>query len=406
MARFVAILFVWFGCTAAWMILGSTVLVRSGESTYELEREVQALWGAPLTQLPPTLTFTPSGSLPPPVEPAPDPVLDSTSIDASLALEHRKKGLLWFPTYTVGFAATYVVRNAAEVPGTVSVSFPLQAENAFYDGFEVRRGDGAAVPATVAGAHAAWSDALQPGERKTYVVHYRSRGTTSWQYQPTAGTGQVRAFRLALDTDFANVDFPAASLSPSQHEVVGEGWHGVWEFKTLVASSPVGVVLPQLLNPGPLAAKITFFAPVSLLFFFFVVAILGEAYAREIHPMNYFFVGCAFFAFHLLFSYLLDHIAVTRAFALSSVVSLALVVSYARLFVGWRFAVLAMGSAQLVYLVLFSFTFFWAGFTGLAVTVGAIVTLALMMQLTGRRRWGAPSAPPPVPAPLTGPAGA
>jgi len=37
--------------------------------------------------------------------------------------------------------------------------------------------------------------------------------------------------------------------------------------------------------------------------------------------------------------------------------------------------------------MLFSFTFFWTGFTGLTVTIGAIVTLFLMMQLTGRKQW-------------------
>jgi hypothetical protein len=46
-----------------------------------------------------------------------------------------------------------------------------------------------------------------------------------------------------------------------------------------------------------------------------------------------------------------------------------------------------LGAAQAVFLVLFSFTFFWEGFTGLAITVGAVVTLAVMMQYTGRIDW-------------------
>src|SRR5207247_8773174 len=107
----------------------------------------------------------------------------------------------------------------------------------------------------------------------------------------------------------------------------------------------------------------------------------------RLHPLNYFFLACAFFAFHLLFAYLVDHLAIAPAFALASLVSLGLVVSYARLFVGWRFALREMALAQLVYLVLFSFTFFWTGFTGLAITIGAIVTLFVMMQLTGRVKW-------------------
>ena len=38
---------------------------------------------------------------------------------------------------------------------------------------------------------------------------------------------------------------------------------------------------------------------------------------------------------------------------------------------------------------------FWEGFTGLAVTVLSILTLFLLMQLTGKVRWGAPAALPP-----------
>ena len=67
-------------------------------------------------------------------------------------------------------------------------------------------------------------------------------------------------------------------------------------FGSLIASSSIGVELPQKTNPGPLASRITFFAPVGLLFFFFVVAIFAAAQKREIHPLNYLFFGCAFFA--------------------------------------------------------------------------------------------------------------
>jgi hypothetical protein len=37
--------------------------------------------------------------------------------------------------------------------------------------------------------------------------------------------------------------------------------------------------------------------------------------------------------------------------------------------------------------VLFSYAFFFEGFTGLAVTIGAILTLFVVMQMTGRVRW-------------------
>jgi inner membrane protein involved in colicin E2 resistance len=107
----------------------------------------------------------------------------------------------------------------------------------------------------------------------------------------------------------------------------------------------------------------------------------------DIHPMNYFFLAASFFAFHLLLAYMVDHVPLLTAFVVCSVVSIFLVVSYMRVVVGKRFAYLETALAQLIYLVGFSYAFFFEGFTGLAVTIGSIVTLFVVMQLTARIKW-------------------
>ena len=67
-------------------------------------------------------------------------------------------------------------------------------------------------------------------------------------------------------------------------------------------------------NPGPIAARIIFFAPIGLLFFLVVMLVLGVLKEQSLHPVNYFFLAAAFFAFHLLFAYLVDHISIHLAF--------------------------------------------------------------------------------------------
>ena len=62
--------------------------------------------------------------------------------------------------------------------------------------------------------------------------------------------------------------------------------------------------------------------------------------------------------------------------------------SYLRLVGGTRFALREAGLAQLVFLVFFSYAFFFEGYTGLTVTVGAVITLFVLMQLTARVDWG------------------
>ena len=226
-------------------------------------------------------------------------------------------------------------------------------------------------------------------------VGYRSRGLGPWTYAfaPT-GVSQVRDFQLDLDTDFRDIDFPAGSLSPTTHTPREGGHASTWRFASLVTGQTIGMDPPDRLNPGPLAARITFFAPVSLLFFFTVLVILGVLRGHSLHPMNYFFLAAAFFAFHLLLAYLVDHVEVHTAFAVASAASIFLVVSYLRIVAGLRTALVEAGAAQLVFLVLFGYAFFFEGFTGLTVTAGAVLTLFVLMQMTARVDWNAVFARP------------
>ena len=228
-----------------------------------------------------------------------------------------------------------------------------------------------------------------PAEGEALIeVGYTSRGLVTWIYACAGkGVAEVTDFALNMTTDFRAVDFPAGTISPADKREQGAGWLLTWRFGTLVTGQKVGMDLPNRLNPGPLAARITMFAPVSLLFFLVVLVILGVLQQRSLHPMNYAFLSAAFFAFHLLLAYLADHIDIHLAFAISSLVSVLLVVTYLRIVAGPTFAFLRAGVAQLVFLVLFSYAFFFEGYTGLTVTIGAIVTLFVLMQMTARVDW-------------------
>jgi hypothetical protein len=402
--RYVVLGVVWVGCTVAWLLLGATLLVRSGETSSALVNEVHQLWGPPLDQVAPGGQYTeqrpreerrvlhdangrPYETTVQTMEDVFFPVpLVSTRARVLLALEHRQKGLLWFPTYAADFQGRYAVENDTAVMRAVTVSFPLPAQGAIYDGFEVLDEKGQAIRAEVDGGSAHWVVSLAPSARHDFQVRYRTRGTSSWTYRPAgSGSSIIRDFSLEIRSTARGIDFSPGSISPSRAASEGSGWRGSWEFRSLVGSAPISLELPQKTNPGPLAARITFFAPVALLFYFFVVGLLAEGRGHRLHPISWFLIGCAFFADHLLFAYLADHVPLWVALTLSSAVSILLAVTYAQWLVGWRFALREMGLAQLVYLVGFSLTFLLKGFTGLSITVGAILTLFLMMQVTGRR---------------------
>jgi hypothetical protein len=395
-----------FGCTVvAWFILGGTIVKRTGDADAHLYSEVSQLWGGRHRQMAPSAFFNVERQIMESVnqtdslgnvvtrqvaktinERVPLPVVKSR-VDVDLELEHRRRGLLWYDTYAVDFAGNYAVQNTTAVDRNVHVFFAFPAVDAIYDNFVFDVNGKPASPTDDLSRGVTALVNVPAGAVVPINITYRSRGLDDWTYAFGQGVSQIRDFRLTLQTNFEKIDFPVGTLSPHGSATAGDGHRLSWEFDSLVTGQGIGLDLPERLNPGPLASRISFFAPVSLLFFFTVMVLLGVMRGQSLHPMNYFFLSAAFFAFHLLLAYLVDIMSIHAAFAISSVTSVFLVISYLRLVVGGRFALMQAGVAQLIFLVLFSYSFFFEGYSGLTVAVGAVITLFVLMQLTAKVNW-------------------
>jgi len=415
MKRIAAITFI-FLCTAvAWGILGATIFQRTYDSDNSSGTRVASTWGAPQNQSPPTAAFdelvprkeveTQNGkkietvtqekvttALP----------LEASHINVDLNLEHRQKGLLWYSTYKVGFDGAYSFRNTSKKDQTVIFTLDFPTRQAIYDDL-VFTVDDAPVPLANEKNSTSGTARIAAGKIATLKIGYKSQGLNDWRYSfdgggvgnegdaryrnNTQNVAQVRDFSLKMTTNFKDIDFPENTLSPSKKTETASGWILDWNYTNLVSGYQIAMTMPEKLQPGPLAGRISFFAPVSLFFFFFLMLIITTLRGIELHPMNYFFLAAAFFSFHLLLAYLVDHVSIHMAFGICSAVSVFLVVSYLRLVVGMRFATREAALAQFIYLVAFSYAFFLKGFTGLAITIGSIVTLFVVMQATGKIRW-------------------
>lgn len=405
--RIIAIVAIFVCATVAWAILGSTIFYRTYNAESGLTGRVASTWGAPQGQAPPSIAYEWPEEKTVEVEEKGKKItrterqvhseavkIDASRVAAAFHIDYRQKGLLWFSTYKVDFDGAYTFQNPSSREEDFVFRLPFPAQQAVYDNVQLLLDD-KPLPLTFGGSQAVARTRLAPGAKFILKAAYRSQGLDSWRYtfarENADGSGkeisQVRDFHLLVKTDFSGFDFPDNSLSPGEKRQTANGWELEWNYQNLVSGFDIALKMPQKLQPGPLAGRISYFAPVSLFFFFFLVFILSTLRGNGLHPMNYFFLACAFFAFHLLLAYLADHISIHAAFAVSSVVSIALVVSYLRLVVDLRFSVVDAGLTQLIYLVLFSYAFFFEGFTGLAVTIGAILTLFVVMQMTGRIRW-------------------
>ncbi|HYX30512.1 MAG TPA: inner membrane CreD family protein [Pyrinomonadaceae bacterium] len=423
--RIAAITFI-FLCTAvAWAILGATIFQRTYDSDSSSAGRVESTWGAPQSQSPPQAFFeqqvpkkeikTVDGKM---IETVTQESvstqlpLESSQINVDLNLEHRQKGLLWYSTYKVGFDAAYSFRNTSDKDQNVIFRLDFPTAQAIYDDL-VFTVDGVAIPLTNGKNSASGTVAVKANSTALLKVAYKSQGLNDWRYnfagqkndgRATGEVAQVREFGLKMTTNFKDIDFPDNTLSPTNKIETANGWELEWNFKNLVSGYQIAMTMPEKLQPGPLAGRISFFAPVSLFFFFFLMLIITTMRGIELHPMNYFFLAAAFFSFHLLLAYLVDHVSIHLAFVICSAVSIFLVISYLRLVVGTRFATREAALAQFIYLVAFSYAFFLKGFTGLAITIGSITTLFVVMQATGKIRWSekfAPRAAAPELAPAT-----
>jgi hypothetical protein len=383
--RLIAIGFI-FGClTVAWFILGGVTLARTGDTGTALAPRVQELWGPPLTQSAPSATYATADK-----PNAPQPLqLDSSDIKADLHLDYRQKGLLWYSTYAVDLDGKYRVVNPLDQPITANVRFDFPAANTLYDNFTFEINGKQVLPDGDLSRGLTNTVTLAPRQAADVRVTYKSRGVDRWTYRFGAGIANVKNYTLTVNTDFRDFDFPPQTVSASTKQATANGWTLQWKFDSLVAGFQIGVEMPKKTQPGPLASRMSFFAPVSLLFFFTVLVILGAVRGREanLHPMHYFFLGASFFSFHLLFAYLADQVSIEIAFIVAAVVSLVLVVSYVGRMSNWKFALREVGIAQCLFLILFSYAFFYEGYTGLVITIGAIITLAILMQLTAKVDW-------------------
>ena len=395
-----ALAFIFVCASLGWIVLGSVTSTRTHSQDANLRKNVGQLWGTIQKQHVPIVyrkekvgreivtsrddkkiveTVTETRRRPLDIE--------GSEINVELKLEHRKKGLLWYPTYVVRFDGRYRISNHSGVDRRIYFEYAFPAVDGVYDDFSLAIDEEKIDQISPNDGRIVHGIDLAENEEKEITISYRSQGMDEWWYVFGSGVSHIRNFDLTMTTDFDDVDFPENGISPTGKNKLDQGWELSWNYDDLISGIQIGMLMPQKINPGPFVSKVTFYAPISLFLFLFLMFIINSLQERKLHPMNFFFVSAAYFSFHLLLAYLADHVDIHLALIISSAVSIFLVISYMRLVIGTRFAFLEMGVSQFVYLVLFSYTFFLRGYTGLAITVLCILTLFVVMQLTGRVDW-------------------
>lgn len=381
-----------FLCTSlAWVVLGQSMSMRTSHRHGAQAGAVAEGWGPDLVQLHPAAYH-----LSPTAADGRQPVAPvSSEVGVELAFEPRHRGLLRYRTYEARFTGSYLIANTSPVTQTMYVEFQLPDKDASYYDFSLTLGDGPPSTRTPRDGVITEAVVLAAGDSAELDVAYRVRGTNQWRYE-FGGNARVRDFSLGMRTDFVDIDFPPGTGSPTARERTADGWDLRWDYPDVLSAQAAGMAMPAVLNAGPVVSRIAFFAPVSLLFFFTVILITGLVRDDNLHPMNYFFLAAGFFAFHLLLAYLVDVLPLHGSFVVAATVSMLLVCGYLHLVTSGR-QTRAAFIAQFAYLILFSYSFFFHGLTGLSITIGSVATLALLMLWSARVDWSVKLDGPPRP---------
>jgi Inner membrane protein CreD len=396
-SKLLAVGFIIICTSAAWALLGTALVFRTNQAGTSLNDAVQAGWGAPLAQVHPDAWYDS------PTEKNGRKTIgpDRTQVTVHLSSNPKQKGLLWFRTYNVEFAGVYEIVNPTPIGQMMYVAFQLPHNSAGCYDVSFVLGD--RTDLVNPSENGILSDAVlvPAGQSRTLKVAFKTRGLDQWSYD-FRDRNRIHNFVLNLRTDFREINFPAGTGSPTQATKTDTGWELEWNYPDVIGAQAIGMSMPDVLNPGPVAERVSFYAPVSLLFFATVLLVVAMARNTPLHPMNFFFVSAGFFSFHLLFAYLLDVLPLHASFLTAAGVSLLLVGGYIYGFAGRTLSLWAIG-AQIAYMVLFSYSFFIEGYSGLTITVGSVLTLAFLMATTAKIDWAQkfkrqPATPPPLAA--------
>ncbi|KAA3620175.1 MAG: hypothetical protein DWQ05_05445 [Calditrichaeota bacterium] len=400
--KLIAIVIIYILTFIAWMILGASNWARTDKAFKSLRDEVSNLYGdaviinAPKCYLEETKDreeIIAGNKVSKIYHETIDYELSKSEILIDISLDQRKKGNLWFPTFKTKFSGNYefeIKNPRMESSFKYYIYSTLGSSNSIYNNIQLSIND-KKITNVLPLIKKKAIEIIPPDDGIVKLaISYECTGMEKLMYYISPNQedlSQINNFKLQLRTDFENFDFAQNMMSPTEKNKIENGYKLLWQFDKSITGKDIGVIIPNKLNPGEIVSRVAFFAPISLLFFIIVLFVISIVLDTNIHPMNYFFLAATFFSFHLMFSYFSDHLNIYITFIIASFVSLILTVTYLRTFTPTRLAYIYAPLTQLIYLIVFSYSFFFKGMTGVIVTVCSVITLFILMQVTAKVNW-------------------
>jgi hypothetical protein len=167
----------------------------------------------------------------------------------------RKKGSAFYDGYETDCAFAWKLRNPSEAGQKITLTFPLPAQSAMYDGLAATLDGRDVLPEMqIKDASLVLERDVLPGEVLDYRIAFKSRGLSSWNFQVREAR-EIRDFTLTLtlpDLARTRLNYPDCCMPPGEIKPTKDNLGSVLTYRLdhALTDKGMGIALPQLAQPG------------------------------------------------------------------------------------------------------------------------------------------------------------
>ncbi len=366
-----------------WSMLGSRLQTRTDFAMYGQMDTVKRIWGGNLTQPMPSIRYKVFGS---DVSSLSTMQPYASNIHVSIAVDYRKKGLVYYTGYNADFVGNYTIKNTESDKIYLSFIFP----------YPMKEGEGMLRDVKLLVNHQEdrenteyqknlilWTGMAEANSSLEMTVQYKGRGLNHFIYGFEPGR-QINHFRMTVDIKGASdIDYPTSTMSPTAIEKTANGKKLVWNLDSVLTQLNIGVLLPDQINIARQISIMTDRAPFFFVLFLITGITLFTLTACKVDFLRIAIISVAYFLYYPLFAYLSVYLHVILAFCIAFGVIGTLIFNYIKTTYSLLHAVWVF-IAYTFFLGITSIAELLPTYTGLILVIEGVIILAVTMHVLPR----------------------
>jgi hypothetical protein len=287
-------------------------------------------------------------------KPVPQNSIVSGKVSVDVRMNYRQKGSAFYTCYEDVWTLEYAVKNRSDKATEAELKFPMPADQGVYDKLEIVVDGKNWMENLVLKDNAqTWKMPMTPGQTTAVRITYASRGMDYLRYTP-ATMATREEYKVAMRIypsakrgeepakgrqQFAwkDMGLPVGSMTPpviKESSADGEPLTLEWDMKAAATTLGMGVILPEIKQPGYFGARLLHEAPLGLLLLAASLVVTWMLLGRDSDLFSLAILVLAYYLFYTFSAYLSDHLTWFPAcFMLAALATLTLSGLY--LWLGW-----------------------------------------------------------------------